>query len=225
MVESFINQFKNWTLFEKLWIAVFTVMLLVTSYLWQDNLFGVVTTLTGMLCVVLVAKGNIWNYFWGFINVLGYSYIAYNANYAGDFVLNLFYYLPMQFIGYFMWRNNVSDEIVEVKSFTIKNWVISIIQLVIGTYIISLLMPQINALFGMDANPLPLVDSFTSFGSIFAMYLMARRFTEQWIIWIVVNIMAIVMWVRLGDSSMVIMWSAYLLNSIYGYYNWRKLGE
>lgn len=225
VLKSFMSQFHGWSNFEVLWIAVFTILLLITSFMWEDTAFGIFTTLAGMLCVVMVAKGNRWNYFWGVINVTFYGLIAYHSNYAGDFMLNIFFYLPMQFIGLYMWNKHYddSDEEVEARAFTIKDWIVTIISLVVGTVVIGMLMPIINNLLGMDANLHPFMDAFTTFGSIYAQILMVRRFSEQWYIWIIVNVFSIGMWISYGDSAMVIMFTAYTINSIYGVYNWRKM--
>jgi nicotinamide mononucleotide transporter PnuC len=68
------------------------------------DIVGSVAGIAGVLCVVLVAKGNIWNYLFGIINVSMYAYISYKAALYGDAALNALYYVPMQFIGWWQWR-------------------------------------------------------------------------------------------------------------------------
>ena len=70
----------------------------------QGALLGSVAGIAGVFCVVLVAKGNIWNYLFGLVNVSLYAWISYKASLYGDACLNAFYYLPMQFIGWWQWR-------------------------------------------------------------------------------------------------------------------------
>jgi nicotinamide mononucleotide transporter len=60
------------------------------------------------------------------------------------------------------------------------------------------------------------------------MILTVRRAREQWIIWIVEDIIEVGMWVYVlvttgTNVSMVLMWTAYLTNAVYGWYNWKKL--
>ena len=59
------------------------------------DIVGSVAGIAGVLCVVLVAKGNIWNYLFGIINVSMYAYISYKAALYGDAALNALYYVPM----------------------------------------------------------------------------------------------------------------------------------
>ena len=68
------------------------------------DIVGSVAGVAGVLCVVLVAKGSIWNYLFGIVNVSMYAYISYKASLYGDAVLNALYYVPMQFIGWWQWR-------------------------------------------------------------------------------------------------------------------------
>ena len=64
-----------------------------------------------------------------------------------------------------------------------------------------------------------------------ASILMVTRYSEQWVMWVIVNIVSVVLWLLVlvkGDMSAVtllVMWTAYLFNSTYGYINWRKLAK
>ena len=75
---------------------------------------------------------------------------------------------------------------------------------------------------------LPFIDSATTVFSIIATIMLNKRLTEQWFFWIMVDVLSIVMWAYIfitsgGDVSILVMWSAFLVNAVYGYYNWRKL--
>ncbi|MCK5017953.1 MAG: nicotinamide riboside transporter PnuC, partial [Candidatus Peribacteraceae bacterium] len=98
--------FKDWTLFEKCWLSTFTLINIYLFFAWGDTLTGLAASMSGMICVVLVAKGKISNYFFGVINVLLYSLIAYNNKFFGEVSLNMLYFLPMQFIGMWYWIKN-----------------------------------------------------------------------------------------------------------------------
>jgi nicotinamide mononucleotide transporter len=80
-------------------------------------------------------------------------------------------------------------------------------------------------------DPQPFKDSATTVLSIVAQALMALAFMEQWVLWIITNIISVIMWavcVARGEAHaalMVIMWSFYLLNSINGLRVWLKLSR
>jgi HTH-type transcriptional regulator, transcriptional repressor of NAD biosynthesis genes len=62
---------------------------------------------TGVLCVVLTTKGKITCFFWGAINSLLYGLFAYAYGYAGDAQLNLFFFFPVQFLGVYLWGEDM----------------------------------------------------------------------------------------------------------------------
>lgn len=75
---------------------------------------------------------------------------------------------------------------------------------------------------------LALIDAMSTVFSVVALIMQVARYAEQWLLWIIVNVVSVIMWVLLigKDTSaitMVVMWVAYLFNSVYGYYNWKKM--
>lgn len=198
------------------------------------DLVGSLAGITGVLCVVLVAKGSIWNYLFGLVNVSLYAYISYKASLYGDAVLNAFYYVPMQFIGYWQWRKRgaaVSQAEADGKGVQVKarrfTWGQRIL-LALGCTAAVVAGGFILRHFG---DPQPFKDSTTTILSIVAQALMALAFMEQWALWIITNIVSVVMWcicVARGEAHagvMVIMWVFYLLNSINGLRVWLKLSK
>lgn len=221
-IEEFVIQFTTFRKIDVIILVAVTTLLLITSFIWKDTLFGVVTTLTGILTVLQASRGSIWTFFWGALNVLFYAMIAYFNDYAGDFILNAFFNVPMQVIGVYYWNKNYKQEQHEVKKriFELKDYLITLVAVAVGTVVISYIMPVINNALFMDSNPLPFVDALTTTASIAAQILMTKRYREQWLLWIIINVGSIIMWLVKGDITMVVMWSAYLVNSVYGYIKW-----
>ncbi len=193
----------------------------------EFDIIGSIAGITGVVCVVLVAKGNIFNYFFGLVNVSLYALISYKAALYGDAALNAFYYLPMQFIGWYSWmgrRNNKESVTVVAKRMITSERVILVL--------ISLTTVALTAwvLYILE-DPQPIKDATTTVLSIIAMFLMVRRYMEQWVLWIIVNIISVVMWViafTSGESHsmlMVIMWLFYLANSVNGWIVWIRLSQ
>lgn len=198
------------------------------------DVLGSMAAITGVLCVVLVAKGSIWNYIFGLVNVSLYAYISYKASLYGDAALNALYYLPMQFIGWWQWRRRgaamsaaeAGDRGVQVKArrFTWKQRAILFLGCAIAVVAVGFLLKHVG-------DPQPFKDSTTTVLSIVAQALMALAFMEQWALWIITNIVSVVMWcicVSRGEAHagvMVIMWVFYLLNSINGLRVWMKLSK
>lgn len=198
------------------------------------DIIGSIAGITGVLCVVLVAKGSIWNYAFGLVNVSLYAWISYKAALYGDAGLNALYYLPMQFIGWWQWRKRgaamsqaeaVSNG-VQVKARRLE--ILQRIYLALGCFAAVTLVGFVLKYLG---DPQPFKDSATTVLSIVAQALMALAFMEQWALWIITNVISVVMWgvcVVRGEAHagvMVIMWTFYLLNSINGLRVWLKLSK
>lgn len=195
---------------------------------------GSIASIAGVLCVVLVAKGSIWNYLFGVINVSMYAYISYKASLYGDAALNALYYVPMQFIGWWQWRkrgaamtdSEAGGQGVQVKARRFS-WHQRML-LALGCAAAVVVCGYVLRHFG---DPQPFKDSATTVLSIVAQALMALAFMEQWILWIITNIISVAMWcicVARGEAHaavMVIMWVFYLLNSLNGFRVWLRLSK
>lgn len=222
-VGEFIKaEMSNWTKQEILWLATAQIILLGLSLYWGDNFLGIFCSVCGVFCVVLVGKGKISNYFFGVINVTLYAFIAYEQGYYGDTMLNLAYYLPMNIIGFFLWKKHTKSDTGEVEKIRLTKKNLCILGLVstasVGGYAMFL-----DSLGGS----LPLLDSISTVFSLVAQYLCAIRATEQWIFWIIVNVVSVMMWLTAflqGSDGIatLLMWCVYLVNAIIMLIAWNK---
>jgi nicotinamide mononucleotide transporter len=220
---------KDWTWFERIWLVAFTAINVFLFFAWDDTLLGLISSITGMLCVVLVAKGKISNYYFGIIQTGTYAYIAYTYGLYGEAMLNGLFYFPVQFIGIYMWSRNKTKqstigEDVQVNRMSLKAWVYTIAAIIVATVLYAILLKTIG---GRSVG----LDSATNVLSVTAQILMLKRFAEQWLMWIVVNVLSIAMWLITldatggNDYTMVVMWTAFLFNSVYGYINWVRMAK
>ena len=198
------------------------------------DIVGSVAGVAGVLCVVLVAKGSIWNYLFGLVNVAMYAYISYTASLYGDAALNALYYLPMQFIGWWQWRRRgaaMSEAEADGNGVQVKARRFSWGQRVALALGCTAAVVAGGFILQHIGDPQPFKDSTTTVLSIVAQALMALAFMEQWVLWIITNIVSVAMWIVCvirGEAHaglMVIMWSFYLLNSINGLRVWMKLSR
>ncbi|OOF67704.1 nicotinamide riboside transporter PnuC [Rodentibacter caecimuris] len=211
--------FSGWKPFEVIWLILFLSAQLVAYIIQPDSWLALISGIAGILCVVFVSKGKVSNYFFGLIFAYSYFYVAWGQNFLGEMNTTLYVYIPSQFIGYFLWKDNLQKDeqgaqSVVSKSLTLKGWLGLIAFIAIGTFIF---IQALNMAGGSSTN----LDGLTTIIVVAAQALMILRYREQWILWIVLNILSIYLWVE--TPAMYLMYSAYLLNSLYGYYNWSKL--
>jgi nicotinamide mononucleotide transporter len=128
----------------------------------------------------------------------------------------------MQIIGFFKWNKNLKSGTYEIKktSLTKKEFctifLITTLIIVITTCILY---------YYKDTHPI--LDSITTVCSITGMYLTVRRAIEQWLIWMIVNSLSLLMWIYIATSgakvlSTVAMWVVYLFLAVYFYFEWKN---
>ncbi|SDM49053.1 nicotinamide riboside transporter PnuC [Paenibacillus jilunlii] len=212
----------GWNLFELAWLVLFTAIAVGFTVISKDSLFGFTVFITGVLCVVLAAKGNLMSYVFGMYNTVGYAYLAYVNGLFGEVMLNLLFFVPMNVVGFYMWRNNSNNGKLSMRQLELKG-----LLLVGAVCIAGCLLLGLGLSFIPGQNS-PYIDAITTVLSVVATLLMVRRFKEQWLVYIVLNMFTVLLWViRMLEGSgegllMIVMWSAYLVNAVYGYYNWNK---
>lgn len=200
------------------------------------DVIGSLAGIAGVCCVVLVAKGSIWNYAFGLVNVSLYALISYKASLYGDAALNALYYLPMQFIGWWQWRKRgaATSRAASTEPYhdvRVRARRMSGLQRVVLALFSAALVFAGGLLLERLGDPQPYKDSATTVLSIIAQALMALAFMEQWALWIITNVISVAMWsvcVARGEEHaglMVIMWLFYLLNSLNGLRVWLKLSK
>ncbi len=179
-----------------------------------------IAAISGIFCVVLCAKGKKSQYIWGFFNIVGYVIIAWINKYYGEVMLNALYYLPSQFIGYYLWNRHMNEETdtTEGKKLSLRMSILLLVVTSIGILGYKLVL---DILGGTQT----LLDSASTTTSIVANALMMLRYREQWLLWIVIDIITVIMWMLVGDYVMVTMWAVYTVNAFYGYYNWTKIAK
>ncbi|MGD8191077.1 nicotinamide riboside transporter PnuC [Brevibacillus ginsengisoli] len=212
----------DWNLYEIAWLVIFSGIAIVLTVIMKDTLFGFTVFITGVLCVVLAAKGNLMTYVFGMYNTFGYAYLAYVNGLFGEVMLNLLFFVPMNAIGFVMWKKNRQGGKLAMRKMDQRGLFLVTVICVIGSLSLG---------FGLSFIPTqnsPYIDALTTVLSVVATFLMVRRFKEQWLVYIILNISTVLLWVirTLNGSSdgvlMIVMWSAYLINAIYGYYTWNK---
>ncbi|MDR1704840.1 MAG: nicotinamide riboside transporter PnuC [Clostridiales bacterium] len=212
-----------------------------------------VSAITGIFCVVLAAKGKISNWTYGVVNSILYGYLAYRSGYYGDAIINLVYFLPTQFIGIAFWRKRLlqnSKTDVKMRRLTLKQLLLILSGSIIAAVLFGFFLHGVDSWFtgAMKRNESiymyfesvlggraylagPLLDSLTEVTQILAQIFMVLALAEQWVFWIITNIITIIMWavVIIADPlslswalPTLIMWIAYLVNSVNGYITWKR---
>lgn len=166
------NYFSDWTLFEISWLIISTLIMLALSIIWGDSPMALMSRVTGIIPVVPCAKGKIIStYAFACVNIGLYVIIAYQNRLFGEVLLNGFYYLPMNIVGFYMWRKQKDDAgTVIACRLTAKQ----IILLIIG------LLIAITAYWLALIGNLQLIDPITTVLWAVAFLLQIGRFMDDY---------------------------------------------
>lgn len=171
----------------------------------------------GIFCVVLCAGGNKAQYYWGTVNIVCYVIIAWTNRFYGEVMLNALYYFPSQFIGLYLWKKheNKDDNVVKCRKMKISFAALMTLFCGLCVWLYQMLLEYLG-------GKSTWLDSASTTVSVFANALMVLRFREQWILWIIVDVITVVMWALAKDWIMTSMWAFYLMNAVYGFVVWTK---
>ena len=212
----------GYTPFERAFLYGMLALQLIVFCINPDSPLSMIAGIAGVASVVMCAKGRLEFYFIGFIQNFTYMYLAWQNKFYLECGENLFYIITMIW-GIFVWKANMNkneDGTAEVKAkkFTPAQWMMSIG----GTIVATIAMGYVGTVIG---SAQAYTDAATNVMAIFAQILMVRRYREQWIWWLVIDLLNIKMWAVVGDWSMVAMYIAWTANCIYGWVNWSKLNK
>lgn len=201
---------------EHLFMLIGIFLQLIAWYITKDSLISLISGVTGIISVILCSQRKISFYFFGFIQLGTYMYLAWQQRFYGELIENVFYIITM-LIGIVVWLKNYNTEeqIVESKRLSDRLF-----------YIICSIMVFICVLLGyymkyFTDNTQPFMDSFSTVPAFIAQTLLMLRYREQWIFWIIIDVVSIFMWMFADNWIMVIQFIFWTMNCIYGYRKWK----
>lgn len=216
------SQIHGWALWETIWFFGTCAAVVVLSIILKDSLMGIISAVSGIAYVVLNGKGKLSAYFFGLINSVLYAIISYKATLYGETMLNAFYYVPMQFIGFFVWSRNMNkstDEVIKRRMNT-KKRLYTAATICVGTVIYGLALRSLH-------DAMPFIDAFTTVASVIALAVSVKMYSEQWHIWICIDAVTVFMWFKStlengNNAATLIMWIIYTVTGVLMLIKWEK---
>ena len=129
------------------------------------------------------------------------------------------YFIVMAVIGIFTWKrySKLSDGALHVVRLHRKEGVTSAIFALAGAPLLCLILSLTN-------DPEPFADGLSMTFSIIAAWFLTRSHVEQWVMWIIADLLVIVLYANQGAWWMVALYYCYIISSVIGYTHWRKNG-
>ena len=192
----------------------------------------IIGVIFGFLSVWYAKKGNIWVYPTGIISTMLFVYLLWHYVLWGDMLINV-YYTIMSIYGWVLWARNAQDNIITISRTTPADWKTAALLgafsflFVIGVYY---LKPFIKNDFSMqdvtlgfhNFLPTEYVDVFTTAIFLVGMWLMAKRKIENWLFWIVGDLISIPLYYIKGMVFTSFQYLLFTIIAIMGYLEWRR---
>jgi nicotinamide mononucleotide transporter len=178
------------------------------------ELFGAIT---GLLYVYfeIVQKRAMWVV--GGISALTYIAVFLGSGLYAATILQVCFF-GMSIYGWIVWgRPAVDGDESRVKKMSRK---VLFISLAISTLAY---FPAALSLRYFSEDPMPYIDALTTILSLLATYWVTNKYTENWIIWIISNSIAIYLYANQGLYPTVLLYVVYLVAAVIGYWHWRKI--
>ena len=184
------------------------------------ELLGVIT---GIIYLWLEYRASIYLWIAGIIMPAIYIFVYYDAGLYADFGINI-YYLVIALYGWFAWKTGftLSDKRNTTGELPISHtphstW---------GTIAVAYIAAQLFIawlLINYTDSTVPWADSFTTALSIVGMWMLARKYIEQWWVWCIVDVASSALYLYKGLNFTAILYAIYAIISIFGYYKWKRM--
>ena len=182
----------------------------------------IVGDLTGLVCVYLTVRNQISNWIWGIANVLLFGVLFYQFRLYSDMALQLAYFLPMQFYGWWLWKKAGPrrDDDLPVTTLSLPARLGWLGATVVGALVWGFVMAtRTNA-------AQPYTDAAVAAVSVTAQYLDARKKLESWWLWIAVDVVsAFYLYPKQHLYLTAGVYAVFLALAVAGLVRWRKLAR
>lgn len=220
------NYFKDWNLFEKLYLFVGIVVGILTSIIFNGTIIDSLYTITYLTTAILMSKGKVESYFIGIIGVFFYGIVSYNQGYCGELLITIFLTFPMMIIGIVSWlkHQDKDEDVVIISSLSKKEIVFAFSSQLILFWVYYFLLKAFN-------TDLLMISSLSIVTSVLATYFEARRSELSLFCYVANDLILITLWmipIINGDTSLISVLIGpmlLLVNDIYGSYNWKRLKD
>lgn len=185
----------------------------------MEQALEIVGTLVGLVYLWLEYKASIWLWLASIVMPAIYIFVYYEAGLYADFGINI-YYLGAAVYGWLVWKyGHKSQELKElpITSMPKRSWLKAFIVFIVAQFGIALLLINYT-----DSN-VPWWDAFTTALSVIGMWMLARKYLEQWWVWIVVDVVCVGLYIYKELFFTAGLYALYTVIAVFGWWNWKKL--
>lgn len=180
-----------------------------------------IAVLSSLAYVILAARGSLWCWPAALITTTLYTAIFYKVYLWSDSALQVYYFF-MAIYGWINWKkhkNKTTGEQGRLPILTLPflYHIKAIVILAGASWLLGLLMANYTP------THFPYLDATTTVFALFATYLVAQRVLENWLYWIVIDVVSIYLYQAKGLTPTAVLFALFVVLATYAYFNWSKL--
>ena len=181
-------------------------------------MFEIIAAIIGTIYIVLEYKASPWLWLFNILMALMYVYVFYDNGVYAQMLIQV-YYVFIGVYGWLEWKGVLKKGEKKEKPITSlpkKLYLLVIITTIALSIAISLILKQI------PDNEVWLLDGVSTALSVVAMWLLAKKYYQQWIFWIIVEPIIIIMSLQTEMYATAVLYLIYTIIAIMGYFKWKK---
>ncbi len=180
---------------------------------WLD----ITTTALGLAYILLEYKASVWMWVVGFMMQSLGIVLYYQKGLYADCGME-FYYLAMTVYGFVAWMRHKQ----KVNNLPIRHMPrrIAFLWLSFAAFIWSILYYLLSH---YTNSTVPLADAFTTALSLVGIWALARKYLEQWFVWIVVDVVTCILYFYKDIPFKASLYALYVIIAVFGYLKWKRM--
>lgn len=182
----------------------------------QNHWLDITTTALGLAYILLEYKASVWMWVVGFFMQSLGIVLYYQKGLYADCGME-FYYLAMTVYGFVAWmRHSSKKEGLPIRHMPRKTafiWLGIAVVMWLAIYLI---------LTNFTDSKVPIADAFTTALSIVGIWALARKYLEQWFVWIIVDIVTCLLYFYKEIQFKASLYGVYVVIAVFGYFKWRR---
>ena len=182
-----------------------------------DIALEIIAVFLGISSVWFSKNNNILVFPTGMISTAIFIYLLYKWVLLGDMIINAYYFV-MSIYGWYIWtrkKDNPETQITSIKSKEKKASIIIFVSSLMFTYLVYVYFDKWDSVTAY-------IDNLTTAIFFVGMWLMAKRKIENWIFWIVGDIISVPLYFYKGLTFTSLQYLIFTFIAIAGYYSWKK---
>jgi nicotinamide mononucleotide transporter len=184
----------------------------VESMTWLEA-FGFVT---GVLCVYLAARENVWNWPIAIVNAAAYTVVFMRAGLYSDTLLQVVY-LTLSAYGWYQWKFGGIDRTeLPITRASPRLWLLCAAAGVVSWLVLSTIASR------LPGTALPRLDAALTSASFVAQWMMTRKIADNWLVWMAADAVYVPMFYSKGLCLTSGLYAIFLILAVMGWTHWRR---